>query len=163
MGKRSNFDRLDKDAYMTIDPRAAEPLIRYLGSENLTYYEPCVGDGSLKKLLSFECVGDSDMEKDARSTQYRTKAQYFITNPPWSRELLHPIIENLRSQLPTWLLFDADWMHTRQSSPYMKYCSIILSVGRLIWMPGTTMTGKDNCAWYLFGPRKSKTVFIGRE
>jgi hypothetical protein len=43
-------------------------------------------------------------------------ASMFITNPPWDRKVLHPLIEHLSSIAPTWLLFDADWMHTKQSS-----------------------------------------------
>ena len=45
------------------------------------------------------------------------------------------MIEHFKSLKPTWLLFDADWMHTRQSvhlyemMKYIKYCSMIVSVG----------------------------------
>lgn len=162
MGKRSNFDRIDKDAYMTIDSRAVEPLVNYLG-ENITYYEPCVGDGDLIRLLPYGCIGQSDLEKDARNTKYSTNAEYFITNPPWSRKLLHPIIDNLRIQFPTWLLFDADWMHTQQAIPYMEYCKTIISVGRIRWIPNTKVDGKDNCAWYLFVDSKTDCTFISRK
>jgi hypothetical protein len=58
------------------------------------------------------------------------------------------------------LLFDADWMHTKQSVPYMKMCSKIVSVGRIKWFGN--MTGKDNCAWYLFEHRARETKFYGR-
>ncbi len=163
MSKRSNFDRIEKDAYMTIDSRAVSPLVGFFASD-LRYYEPCVGNGSLVRLLNkFVCIGSSDIEKDARTTQYNTDADCFITNPPWSRNLLHPIIDNLRKQLPTWLLFDADWMHTQQAIPYMQYCQTIISVGRLRWIPNTNMDGKDNCAWYLFGKNISKCEFIPRK
>lgn len=167
MGKRSKFKRIDKDAYMTIESRAVLPLVNYHGNGDVRYYEPCVGDRSLVKLLStssFVCNGHSDLEKDARVTQYElSNVDCFITNPPWSRKLLHPIIDNLRVQRPTWLLFDADWMHTQQAKPYLEYCKTIISVGRLIWIPGTTMTGKDNCAWYLFVKNKTRCTFIPRE
>lgn len=163
MGKRSDFEKIEKDAYMTTDPRATAPLLRYLDGESLSYYEPCVGNGDLVRLLSpLVCVGFSDDDKDARTTTYKTTARYFITNPPWSRVLLHPIIENLRNQLPTWLLFDSDWMFTAQSAPYMKYCHAILPVGRLRWMPETKMDGKDNCAWYLFDKNPANCLFIPR-
>jgi len=87
-------------------------------------------------------------------------SHFFMTNPPWSREILHPIIENLRSQAPTWLLFDSDWMFTAQSNPYMKYCEVVLPVGRLKWIPGSKHTGKDNCAWYLFVDHKTPCTFM---
>jgi hypothetical protein len=40
-----------------------------------------------------------------------------ITNPPWDRKILHRLIERFSAVGPTWLLFDADWMHTKQSAP----------------------------------------------
>lgn len=161
--KENEFPHIDKDAYMTIDPRAVDPLVDYLGMGYVDFYEPCVGDGSLVRLLSSHnliCRGSSDLEKDARTTHYETDADVFITNPPWSTNLLHPIIENLRKQKPTWLLFYSDWMFTEQAIPYLKYCKTILSVGRLIWIPGTTTPGYDNCAWYLFQEHTTPTEFI---
>lgn len=87
-----------------------------------------------------------------------------ITNPPWSRVILHPLIEHFASLKPTWLLFDSDWCHTKQSSHYMKeLCTDIVSVGRLIWIPGTKISGKDNVSWYRFTNNKDKdTIFHGR-
>ncbi len=82
----------------------------------------------------------------------------FITNPPWKREILHPMIINLSDQKPTWLLFDADWKHTGQAAPFMSRCRKIVSVGRVKWIPGSKMTGKDNAAWYLF----DKPDFLNR-
>jgi len=166
MGKRSDFPKIEKDAYMTTDAKAVRPLQVFFGGTNLTrkisYYEPCAGNGDLIRLLgdSFVCDGYSDIEKDARVTEYETTALYFITNPPWTRSILHPIIENLRKQRPTWLLFDADWMFTAQSAPYMKYCRTILPVGRLKWIPDSNNTGKDNCAWYLFVNQETPCTFF---
>lgn len=162
MGKRSDFLRIEKDAYMTTDPRAVRPLLEYYCDAHLHYYEPCVGNGDLVKLLEpvGVCVGSSDSELDARTHQYKTEAGYFITNPPWTRDLLHPIIENLRKQLPTWLLFDSDWAFTAQSNPYMKYCKVILPIGRLKWIPESRDVGKDNCAWYLFDKEETQCHFV---
>ena len=39
----------------------------------------------------------------------------------------------------------------------------VVSVGRVKWIPGSKMTGKDNCAWHLFWPEAGGiTQFIGR-
>ncbi len=73
---------------------------------------------------------------------------------------LHPMIEFFAPKFPTWLLFDADWPHTKQSKKYISMCSKIVSVGRIKWFGN--MTGKDNCAWYLFGKESSSTEFFGR-
>lgn len=162
MGKRSKFPRIEKDAYMTTDQRAVRPLLDYYCDAYFSYYEPCVGNRDLVNLLApiGKCIGSSDAELDARTTHYNTEAQYFITNPPWTREFLHPIIENLRKQLPTWLLFDSDWMFTAQSNPHMQYCKVVLPVGRLKWIPGSSDVGKDNCAWYLFVAHRTECTFI---
>ena len=156
MGKRSNFARIEKDAYAT-PKEALIPVLPYLHRDVL-YYEPCCGEGKLVKHLmneGFGFWGYSDDELDARYTDYDIppwpKTQ-FITNPPWSRELLHPIIENLSRQAGTWLLFDADRMHTRQASELIKRCAIIVSVGRVKWIVNSKTTGKDNCCWYFFAP-----------
>lgn len=160
MGKRSNFERIEKDKYMTIDPKAITPtFIEH--TKGSTYYEPCVGAGDLVRLLAdhMVCVGSSDIEtgKDALDLTIDDvgDCDYIITNPPWSRGILHPLIDHFRALKPTWLLFDADWMHTKQAKPYLEYCYYIVSVGRLKWIPDTNMTGKDNVCWYCFWKDKN--------
>lgn len=173
MGKRSNFERVEKDFYRTIDPRAVAALAPHL-APGTRFAEPCAGAGDLIRSLEglgHTCVWQSDIADpnepiDAISLNTEVLVPYakvVITNPPWSRPVLHAIIDNLSAGLPTWLLFDADWAHTLQSKPYMPKCVKIVSVGRLIWIPGTTTSGKDNCAWYLFDARHSgPTEFVGR-
>jgi hypothetical protein len=162
MGKRSDFERIPKDFYKT-PYEAVIPLLPHLTSD-VKYIEPCCGDGVLIKHLNRNCVASFDSEVDATKYKLNIEADYFITNPPWSRDILHPIIENLSNQLPTWLLFDADWMHTRQSGDLIKRCCMIISVGRIKWIPNSTMTGKDNCCWYLFNKNVNhSTMFMGRK
>lgn len=163
MGKRSDFERRPKDFYPT-PCEAVVPLLAFL--EPCTKFtEPCYGEGDLARHLENNghiCTEAYDEEEDARISQ-RFKGSVFITNPPWDRKLLHPIIENLSSIAPTWLLFDADWMHTRQSTEYVKFLEKIVSVGRIKWIPDSKMTGKDNCCWYLFDKNfKGATQFVGR-
>jgi hypothetical protein len=183
MGKRSNFERIERDYYKTTDLNAVRPLIDHLnfGNCETRYVEPCAGDGSLVHCLGglcsdLKCVVAADIEPQAPSIMqmnalHWTKEelanyelpfqhiQYFITNPPWTRNLLHPIIDRLSSVLPTWLLLDADWMHTKQAVPYLNYCERIVSIGRVKWMQGTKMTGKDNCCWYLFSKARQSSDF----
>ena len=90
-------------------------------------------------------------------------ADLCITNPPWDRKLLHPFIEGWMQMCPTWLLFDADWMHTKQSAILMSYCVKVVSVGRVKWIEGSKSVGKDNCCWYLFDALDdTPTEFYGR-
>lgn len=174
MGKRSNFERVERDFYPT--PREAVlPLLPHL-EPGAIFAEPCAGDGALIEALeSFGhyCGWAGDIEP--RSARVLGKnsmdmkddsfvATCIITNPPWDRKILHPMIEHFVSMRPTWLLFDADWMHTKQSSEMIKRCSKIVSVGRVKWIPDSKMTGKDNCAWYLFEPgHTAGPHFFGRE
>ena len=137
MGKRSDFERFPQDRYNTPEPAAA-PLLPHLAAET-RFIEPCVGEGYLVgclKRAGHVLIGAYDLPIDATVTRYDTEgADCFITNPPWRRDVLHPLIVNLSGQLPTWLLIDADWIHTRQSIPYLPRLRTIVSIGRVKWIP----------------------------
>ena len=174
MGKRSNFERRERDFYPT--PREAVlPLLPHLVPRT-RFFEPCAGDGALVRHLEAEghiCARASDIEPKGPGIEARCAlgsplplgiAPVFITNPPWDRKILHPIIAKLSRFAPTWLLFDADWMHTRQSAEFMPLLRKIVSVGRVKWIPDSKMTGKDNCCWYLFDKLSAGvTEFWGRQ
>lgn len=174
MGKRSNFKRRKNDAYDT-PYKAVLPLIPHLVPES-SYAEPCAGKGELINHLAgfgYECKFSCDI-KPRNNDIIQCDAlhiyqplfegrniDYIITNPPWTRQLLHPMIEVFRNIATTWLLLDADWMHTKQASPYMDYCSLIVSIGRVSWEENG-VSGKDNCCWYRFGKDKAETIFKAR-
>lgn len=179
MGKRSNFERIERDFYPT--PRKAiEPLADWFnaGDSEGWFAEPCYGAGDLSDALTeltdlqcgFACdIAPQDVRIETRDALTITAdsvahCDFIVTNPPWSRDVLHPMIEHFSRLKPTWLLFDADWMHTIQSRPYMQWLDTIISVGRIKWVPGTKYTSKDNCCWYLFDQRKfnDSIEFIGR-
>ena len=171
MGKRSDFERIPRDFYPT-PYKAVLSLLPHL-PEKFTFAEPCAGDGRLishlvkhggevRYALDIEPQSEWVKEGDALSQGY-TQCDYIITNPPWNRKILHPMIEHFVDFKPTWLLFDADWMHTKQSIPYTKYLSKIVSIGRVKWIEGSSGVGKDNCCWYLFEYNCKKTEFFGRK
>lgn len=181
MGKRSDFERIPRDFYPT--PREAVlPLLPHLPQHGFLYFEPCVGDGALWSVLSDESAGYArgcdvelrgkvaDMptvfrQMNALNLEYQDvwDCDFIITNPPWDREVLHPMIEHFSAMRPTWLLFDADWLHTKQSAPFMPWLRKVVSVGRVKWIPGSKHTGKDNCCWYLFDQNaEGATEFVGR-
>lgn len=171
MGKRSSFERVDRDFYPTPYP-AVLPLLPHLEA-GTRFCEPCAGDGALIDHLEAEghkCAAAWDIEPKREDiwrhdalTRLIGNIDCFITNPPWSRGVLHPMIVHFAMQHPTWLLFDADWIHTRQSAPFMPLLRKIVSVGRVKWIPDSPFTGKDNCCWYLFDASEQSAVeFVGR-
>jgi len=177
MGKRSNFKRRPHDKYRTFDLRAAAALAPHL-SWGVRFWEPCAAAGDLVRgiqAFGHECVAATDIAPECEGV-YRldaltaskedvdtTGATHIITNPVWTRPILHQMITHFSAIRPTWLLFDADWLHTKQSAQYTPLLRKVVSVGRLIWIEGTTTSGKDNCAWHLFDARGSGPIeFIGR-
>jgi len=171
MGKRSDFERIERDFYPT-PYEAVLPLIPHL--DNLDYVEPCAGDGALVKHLhthdrfvisasDIEPRGDLIDKLDVFDLK-QCDGDGFITNPPWDRKILHSLIAHLVSLTdgPVWLLFDADWMHTKQATELLRGCRTIVSVGRVKWIPDSKMTGKDNAAWYEFRRGTWMTTFYGR-
>ena len=190
MAKRSSgtFKRVKGDFYRTWDPKMVRPLLPHL-EHGTRFVEPCAGDGVMVDHLraaGHRCVYASDIspgradviERDAMDgwsdiTDARVE---FITNPPWSRPLLHAMIPHLAAHRPLWALFDADWAHTDQAAgrkavagvkrDLMAICHKIVSVGRVKWFEGSQHDGKDNAAWYLFDARVLRfsdgPIFINR-
>ena len=172
MGKRSEFERVPRDYYPT-PYQAVLPLVAHL-PEWYTFIEPCAGDGRLIDHLEKhggKCTHAYDIEPQSdRVMMYdamllkQLSTPYIITNPPWDRKVLHPMIEHFSSMAPTWLLFDADWMHTKQSTQYLTKLKKVVSIGRVKWIEGSSSVRKDNCCWYLFDdtPQVKPIEFWGR-
>lgn len=175
MAKRSDFERVERDYYQT-PIAAAKPLLPFLPEGKFTFAEPCAGDGRLVRHIReltgmrAQCMLATDIVPDANWVSQRdafdlTKEDFagidmIITNPPWDRrpqtgKLLHRLIEHFVTtlEMPTWFLFDSDWAQTVQARPYMPNLVATVSIGRVKWIEGTTMSGKDNCQWYLFHPQ----------
>lgn len=175
MGKRSNFPRRKNDAYAT-PAGPVRALLPYLPPAT-HFVEPCAGDGALIDILisaGHVCSAAFDiaprrgdvMPADATTLtvdDIDPSAAMFITNPAWTRSILHPVIVNLSDIRPTWLLFDADWPHTAQAAPYLPRLRRIVTAGRVKWIPDSAHAGKDNCCWYLFDARGAgPAIFTGR-
>lgn len=166
MGKRSDFVRRPSNKYFT-PFSCVTPLLQYL--DPCVFVEPCAGDGRLVRHLErigFRCVQSFDLEPDSLFVGYgdaletRFAARTIITNPPWERCYMHPMIERfVHDADQAWLLFDADWPHTRQSEPFMKWCSDIVPIGRVKWIEDSKYSGKDNVCWYRFSRDATRTVF----
>ena len=174
MGKRSDFERVKLDYYPT-PLSAIAPLLPHL-TRGQTFCEPCAGAGVLAGQLEnhgMRCVSAFDVRPLAAGVRQHDAswiseddlegADLIITNPPWDRPVLHQIIERCSRLRPTWLLFDADWMHTGQARAHLDVCRLIVSVGRVKWIEGSRNTGMDNCCWYLFDAKNpGSTTFVVR-
>ncbi len=183
MGKRSNFERIPRDYYPT-PKEAVYPLVPHIFGIIKNFAEPCAGDGTLidhiEKITDhvftierIKCTYACDIEPQRKDIAKQDAlsllkdnipvSDVFITNPPWDRNILHPLIFHLTSIKPAWLLFDADWMHTKQSTSFQKMLKKVVSVGRVKWIEGSKNTGKDNCCWYYFDKdNEDQTQFFGR-
>lgn len=176
MGKRSTFKRKASDLYRS--PEAVVlPLLPHI-QDVARYAEPCAANGRLVDWLAkhgkaAHYIGDKVpgrgdvVQCDALdwvvADRPRRPITHIITNSPWRRDLLHPMITRFSDMRPTWLLFDADWLHTRQAAPFLGRLEKVVSVGRVKWIEGSAHAGKDNCAWYLFDARFcGQTAFYGR-
>ena len=175
MGKRSDYVRRERDFYPT-PIEAVIPLMAHL-PESFTFAEPCAGDARLAlhidtltnskaipTLLSDIEPQDDGVEKiDAFDFVAPSNTDYIITNPPWDRKLLHPMIDRFAAQCPTWLLFDANWMFTKQARNYLPMCQTIVTIGRVKWIEDSKSSGKDDSCWYLFDKKfTGNTTFFGR-
>ena len=167
MGKRSTFQRRERDCYDT--PRSAVlPLLTHL-PRTFTFAEPCAGAGQLIRLLEAAggtCVAAFDIaprapdipEADALELELDDLrgCDLIVTNPPWSRPVLHRLIAHLSALRPAWLLIDANWLHTRQAAPLLPRLRTIVTIGRVKWISHSPFTGKDDAAWLLFGAPSSE-------
>lgn len=187
MGKRSDYPRWhSKDFWGTLDERAInEAFIKEVRGKQ--YAEPCCGAGDLVDLLVevAVCKWESDIEwrgagreKDALSITKDDLAglDLIITNPPFTWEMLKPLLDHLPTLKPTWLLLPADSLHTKRMGPYMAKCEKVVSIGRLKWFRDNdprlwdenaqvfkkNTDPTDNFVWCLFTDKQCNTTFVGR-
>ena len=149
MSKRNqSFDRVSRDYYPTIDPKAIPPnLLKHIRGK--TYAEPFYGEGDLEDLLMdiATCKWRSDIRETVGCSSVRDAltltssdlegCDITISNPPYQKDVLLSLIDHLVSLKPTWLLLPADNLHNGYMVPYMKQCERVISVGRLYFFENT--------------------------
>lgn len=158
------------DFYRTIDARAVAALLPHLAPGAL-FLEPCAGDGSLISLLEaagLRCYGRFDLAPACAYIPRRDALSWrsgpddpcprIVTNPPWYRPVLHRLIAHFVAQADeTWLLFDSSWAQTRQARELgERWCSDIVSAGRLKWFEKSKSDATDDCSWYRFSTDKAE-------
>lgn len=181
MGRYSNYDvKRPRDFWPTVDPDAVRPLSPFIKGDK--YVEPCAGAGDLINLIGDHatCVKAYDLEpqsdkvikKDALTLEKKDlyEATVLITNPPFSWDLVQPLLEHLPTLKPTWMLLPASVMHNKRMGVYMKRCARVVSIGRLYWInkdapnPNEGKKGKEDYCWYRFHSSACEegTLFYGR-
>lgn len=155
---KSNFPRVEQDRYYTPFNPAVILLPHLAGIR--TFDEPCAGGGDLirsLKLLGLTCThyGDLDTGQDALTDPALETAagDAIITNPPYTKRVLHPLIERFSDIKQTWLLLELDFSTNAGTVQLMRRCTDIVLVGRVQWFPGTEHETRRNYAWYRFDRR----------
>jgi len=174
MGKRSDYNKIPKDFYATTDPKAIPPnFVECIRGKR--YAEPCYGEGDLEDLLMdvAVCRWRSDIrdtgccklwDATCLSQHELEHCDVIITNPPFSRDVLLPMIDHFITLKPTWLLLPAGYMHNRYFAPYMEKCSLVVSIGRLKWFKDSKYTSTDDFIWAYWEKDavETKTIFHSR-
>src|SRR5262249_14482224 len=124
MGKRSKFPKQNEDS-RDFWTTPIEPMLHLIPQLRgiRTFAEPCCGDGAMvRHLESFGliCVyaGDIRHGQDALAHNRYGDIDAIITNPPWTRKWLFPLIAHFQRIAPTWLLFQQDASANLASVPY---------------------------------------------
>ena len=138
MGKRSDFTRMKNDSYDT-PTECVSHLVRMMAlieghkypGEPRRFVEPCAGRGALVDELEsrygWVCTDKFDIEprapgvKKADFTKVTLKrlapaSALVVTNPPWTRLLLHALVDRLiEAEAEAYLLVDGNWLFTMQA------------------------------------------------
>lgn len=178
MGKRSNFEKIDKGKYYTWDKRAGQALMPYM-YDQYTYHnclEPCAGSGDLIEQMPWlNWVRASDIEPTAEDIEQKDAfsytqddlfgIDYVVTNPDWDRKFLFPFIKHFAPMIHCWLLIDAPWLFNKGSGELIdQYLTDVVPIGRLKWIRDTKMSSKDDCIWARFSYDKTQPArFYGRK
>ena len=173
------FKRLGRDSYDS-PPRVLWPLLAHVPA-GTTFAEPCAGQGNIIRHLALDdihCRYASDIHPRQRNSPMKIEKRdalkvtaamlrgcdMVISNPPWTTDIMHAIVEHFLPLIPAWYLWSADWLHNKESAYLVTRCSKIVSVGRVCWFPETGIAGKDNCIWCYFPTDfHGQPTFYGRK
>lgn len=169
MGKRGDtYERSPRDLYETVDPRAVAALLPHV-DKRLPFIEPCAGAGALVDQLvgaglklHYACdiapLRHGFGMLDARAVRI-DESEQVITNPPFTRSLMHEIMVHCARQAPSWFLVEADWVMTQQAAPILReHGAEVVSIGRLKWFRKGDPRDKgndpmDNFVWLKLVPQ----------
>ena len=124
MGKRSHFPRRDRDAYA--DSGNGSGALDSASARDSHFCRTVLRDMAIScgtwKSHGLRCTyqGDIATGQDALALESYGGADAIITNPPWRRSLLHPLIRHFQKIAPTWLLLDQDWAAPSRQRPISR-------------------------------------------
>jgi hypothetical protein len=79
-------------------------------------------------------AGDIAAGQDALMISDYGDIDAIITNPPYTRDIMHRLITHFQRIAPTWLLLESDWTTTRQAAPFLPCCSDIVAIAPVKWV-----------------------------
>lgn len=171
MSKRTDTDSAvaNPSNFWPTPPEAVTPLLEPLRQDVVLaksrFIEPCAGDGALVDALVFHnfvraVAFDNEPRRsdirhgDATTVDWSTvnPAIPAVTNPPWARHLLEPILAAIIGTRVVWLLLPLDYTTNLWTNPYMRHVNRIVPLGRVSWK-GNGKGGMENSAWFRFSPQ----------
>lgn len=175
---RSNFNKVPSDQYFSYDPRIGESLKPYLPKQEFTFIEPFAGKGHLIDQIQYYCphaklISAFDIENsstkiikiDIRNAKINSVPDYFISNPPFSRSFMKLTKEQIikfRKIAPTWMLLPFATACNKGFAEQMEYCTKIVPVGRIRWIPNSEHDETKDIAWFKFVQKKKRTILEER-
>ena len=171
------YEKRPRDFYPT-PAKAVTPLTKHL-QQNFSFCEPCAGNGALvghlERMFNAVCFLPLDIEPQADwitkgdgNSLTAEAVEYcdcIITNPPFTWNVLQPLMDKWIGLRQTILLLPADFLHNLRFAPYLDVCERVVSIGRVKWLEDSKATGVENYAWYFFDKDKdvgNTTQFYGR-
>lgn len=124
----------------------------------MMYDEPCAGDGRLIRGLAphgLFCVQAHDLVPQGAGIRIGNalnlpiSGRPIITNPPYAKSLLEPLLDHWIGRTEVWLLLPSDMMVNKWTNPYMRFVDRILPIGRVSWMENGK-AGFENSVWFRF-------------
>ena len=163
MAKRTKTDSaaVNPRDFWPTPMEAVPPLVERLKvtDPNGLIIEPCAGDGRLADALTanglkVRIMSDIEPRRDDVRRGDASKLPFapthlVVTNPPWSRDLLEPILHNMVGKTNAWLLLPLDYLANLWMAPFVPYVNQIVPLGRVSWL-NNGKGGYENSAWLRF-------------
>lgn len=170
MAKRTpNTTPRPRDFWST-PPECVVPLVPHLTGDIIKhgFVEPCAGAGALVDALAacgVKCIVAFDIAPqragiktgDASKITVPGPSIPIVTNPPWNRDMLEPILANIIGKTTVWLLLPLDYATNVWTNPYMRHVNKIVPLGRVSWL-GNGKAGMDNSCWYRFDIKRQNFI-----